>query len=173
MKSFTMNMVMAIACAAAVSAPALAAGMNRNHEGHMQQMAREPHHVLAMAYNDNLKTFAKTLQRPAEQSESPNAVMARAAVGEMRRSFDLMKQHCQDHMATMNDTMKAQMSTMMQQMDTKTATINARLEDLEREVSYAALDARIISSLADKIIHSCDGMSQMHRSTRSNTRGRN
>lgn len=173
MKRFTMNMVMAIACAAAVSTPALAVGMNGNHESHMRMMAREPHHVLAMAYNDNLRTFAKTLQRPAGRSESPDSVMARAAVVEMRRSFNMMKQHCQDHMATMSDTMRAQMSTMMQQMDTKTASINVHLEKLEREVSYSSLDGRKISLLADKIIHSCDGMSQVHSATRRNRRGGN
>lgn len=175
MKRLTVCMVMAISCVAAVSAPAFATEMSSHHAMNMnamnmRAMARAPHHMLAMAYKDNMTLFAKTLQQPAGRTEALDIVMAREAVIEIRRSFGLMKQHCEDQMMTMSDDMREQMSMMTQQMDTKIATIGTRLEELELEVSYNALDARKISDLAGTIIHECDHMSRMHMPARNNTR---
>lgn len=171
MKKFTVSIVMAILSVATVSAPALAAQMTASHARTMHKMAREPHHMLAMAYKDNLVAFAKTLRLPAGQPEAVNPVLARAAVAEMRRSFGLMKQHCQDQMMTMNADTKTQMAKMMQQMDTKIMAIGDQLAALEREISYSTLDAKKISGIAGKIIHECDQMAKMHIPARNTARG--
>ncbi|MBK5292225.1 MAG: hypothetical protein JJE04_11175 [Acidobacteriia bacterium] len=56
----------------------------------MMAMANEPHHVPAMAYHQNLATFAKRLHKQAMGASSVNVEFAQAAVAEMRRSFGQM-----------------------------------------------------------------------------------
>ena len=67
----------------------------------MSEMMREPHHVLAVAYKDNLTTFTKALNAQAKQGGPINTEFAKAAVAEIRRSFDQMSLHLQDHMNAM------------------------------------------------------------------------
>src|SRR5512134_1140670 len=68
----------------------------------MSAMKQEPHHLLAMAYRDNLVNFAKALHDAASQTQPLNPEFARDAVAEMRRSFDHMLEHHQGHMKTMD-----------------------------------------------------------------------
>ena len=49
----------------------------------MSGMMTGPHHVLAMAYHQNLATFAKSLHEQTMQASSVNVEFARAAVTEM------------------------------------------------------------------------------------------
>ena len=51
-------------------------------------------------------------------------------VVEMKRSFDLMQQHHQDHMKTVDERMKAHMSEMMKEMETQDVAIKEALEGL-------------------------------------------
>ena len=62
-------------------------GKNEMSHDHMM-MANEPHHALAMSYHQNLATFAKALHEQTMGASSVNVEFARAAVAEMRRSFD-------------------------------------------------------------------------------------
>ena len=68
----------------------------------MSSMMNEPHHALAMAYMQNIGTFAKTLQNHAEGSSPLDAKFARAAVAEIKRSLDQMEEHHGEHMKTMS-----------------------------------------------------------------------
>lgn len=124
-------------------------------------MANEPHHVLAMAYHQNLAAFAKVLQEQTVRATSVNVEFARAAVTEMRRSFDQMKQHHQEHMQTMSAAMRTKMSGMMQQMETHQAELNSQLTALEQEVQLSTPDAKKISTLAASVHSHLDAMSKM------------
>ena len=75
----------------------------------MSEMMQEPHHQLAMAYKQNLENFAKALRDEAAKTATVNPEFARAAVAEMKRSFDLMQQHHQDHIKTIDEKMKARL----------------------------------------------------------------
>ncbi|MEK8023207.1 MAG: hypothetical protein AAB229_05300 [Candidatus Hydrogenedentota bacterium] len=174
MKKFTIYIVLAILCIASVSVQVIAAKMNEHRDmtKHMRDSAREPHHMLAMAYKSNLMTFARILQQPAGRSEAVDTTMARSAVMEMRRSFEMLKQHHSDHERTMSDDMKVRMSKMTQQMDTRIATIDSRLDELELEVSYSVLNARNISELSRKIVHECNHIASMHTPARTGVTGR-
>jgi len=70
-------------------------------------MRQEPHHVLAMAYQENMMNFARALQQHAAEAKPIHSEFARAAVEEMKRSFDQMQRHHRDHMKTMDQAMKA------------------------------------------------------------------
>ncbi len=128
----------------------------------MSGMMEGPHHVLAMAYRDNLATFARALQAQVTQSKTVNLDLARPAVAEMRRSFDQMKQHHQAQMAMMGDQTKPAMSGMMQQMETRLAAISDHLTALDSEVNASTPDPKKVSEHATEILKQCAGMSAMH-----------
>jgi len=131
----------------------------------MSAMKQEPHHLLAMAYKDNLVNFAKALHHHAAMAKTVNAEFARAAVAEMRRSFDQAQQHHQAHMKTMDEKMKSQMADKMKQMDAHHATIQKHLTALEKEVQAATPDAKGVAEHVAEILKECEGMSKMHGGT--------
>ena len=142
------------------------------HEGHTTKkemshdhmmMANETHHILAMAYHQNLATFAKALHEQTAGASSVDVEFARAAVTEMRRSFDQMKQHHQEHMKTMSADTHTKMSGMMQKMETHQTEVNTQLSALEQEVQSATPDAKKVSTLAASIHTHCDAMSKMNQ----------
>ena len=141
--------------------------ISNNQQGMMDMsaMMQEPHHVLAMAYKDNLANFAKALHHEANQAKPINPEFARAAVAEMRRSFDQMQQHHQAHMKTMDDKMKAQMAGMMKQMDAHHSAIQEHLAALNKEVQTSAPVSKSISTHIAEILKHCDGITKMHAGT--------
>lgn len=76
----------------------------------MAGMMSGPHHVLAMAYGENLTTFARALNADASRSNMVSVELARPATAEIRRSFDQMKVHHQAQMSTVGTTMRMPMS---------------------------------------------------------------
>jgi hypothetical protein len=127
----------------------------------MSGMMGGPHHVLAMAYRDNLATFARALQAQVTQSKTVNLDLAQPAVAEMRRSFDQMKQHHQAQMAMMGTQPKPAMSGTMQQMDARLAALNEHLTALESEVNASTPDPTKVSEHTTEILKQCAGMSAM------------
>lgn len=136
--------------------------MNQNGMMDMSAMMQEPHHQLAMAYKANLVNFAKALQHEANQTKPINPEFARAAVAEMKRNFDQMQQHHQDHMKAMDEKMKPQMSDMMKEMDTRNLAIKQDLNALDKEAQTSAPDSKSISKYVDEILKNCESMSKMH-----------
>ncbi len=141
--------------------PAEAQGKMPMSPDHMK-MASEPHHVLAMAYHQNLAVFAKALHEQAATTGPLNLGFARAAVSEMRRSFDQMKQHHQDHMKGMSPQMHTKMGGMMEKMGTHQNEMNTQITELEREVASAQPDAKKVSTLAERAHKHLAGMTKMH-----------
>jgi polyhydroxyalkanoate synthesis regulator phasin len=138
--------------------------MGMSHDQMM--MATEPHHVLAMAYHQNLAAFAQALHEQAASAGPLNIDFARTAVSEMRRSFDQMKQHHQEHMEGVSAEMHARMGTkmrgMMEKMQTHQADMNAQLTALEQEINSSAPNAKKISTLADSVHAHLTEMATMH-----------
>ena len=135
------------------------------HEGHSatsMEMAHEPHHVLAMAYHRNLATFAKALHEQSAGASSVNLEFARAAVAEMRRSFDQMKQHHQACMQAMSAETQAKMNGKMEQMEPHRNQLNDQLTALEQEAQSATPDPKKVATLASDIVTHLDAMSKMH-----------
>jgi hypothetical protein len=128
----------------------------------MSGMMEGPHHVLAMAYRDNLATFARALRAQVSQSKTVNLDLARPAVAEMRRSFDQMKPHHQAQMAMMGDQTKPAMSGMMQQMESHMTALGEHLTALESEVNASTPDPKKVSEHATEILKQCADMTAMH-----------
>lgn len=133
-------------------------GMKDRHG--MSGMMEGPHHVLAMAYRDNLTTFARALQGQVTHSKSVDLDMARPAVAEMTRSFDQMKQHHVAQMKMMGEQ-KAPMSGMMKQHETQLAALSEHLTALQSEVSLGTPDPKKVSEHTTEILKQCARMSAM------------
>ena len=168
MKTTVISTILVALALGAFSATASTA----QHEGHTTEkemshdhmmMANDTHHILAMAYHQNLATFAKALHEHTAGASSVNVDFARAAVTEMRRSFDQMKQHHDEHMKTMSADMHTKMSGMMQKMETQQTELNTQLTALEQEVKAATPDAKKVSTLAAGVHTHCGAMSKMHQ----------
>jgi hypothetical protein len=125
-----------------------------------------PHHVLAMAYRDNLAMFARALQGQVARSKTVDLDLARPAVAEMRRSFDQMRQHHQAQMTMMGDSTKPAMSGAMQHMETHLTALSEHLTALESEANASAPDRKKVSEHTTEILKQCAAMSAMpHKAT--------
>jgi hypothetical protein len=131
-------------------------------------MALEPHHVLAMAYHQNLAAFALALHGQAAMATTLDLEISRLAVAEMRRSFDAMEKHHQEHMLTMSAEMHTRMSGRMKQLDMHQAELNSQLTALEQEVKLAKPDPKTVSILSADICAHLEAMSTLHQSDRGN-----
>ncbi len=130
----------------------------------MQEMAgmpHGPHHMLAMAYRDNLVTFAHALHSDVTRSKTVNLELARPAVAEMRRSFDQMRQHHQAQMSTMTSEMKSSMAGMMQDMEKHVTALGEHLTALETEIQASAPAPAKVSEHTAEILKLCEGMMKM------------
>lgn len=127
----------------------------------MSSMMNEPHHALAMAYMENIGTFAKTLLTQAEGSSPLDAKFARAAVAEIKRSLDQMEEHHGAHMKTMSAEMRSHMATMMKDMDMHRTMLKDAVSALEKDVRADHPDSKQIAADSDKILKHLDEMSKM------------
>ena len=167
MKTKVISTMLMVFLLGAFSAMAMAQGKKGMQHDHMtMDMAKEPHHVLAMAYHQNLASFAKTLHEQTMQTGSVNVEFAQSAVAEMRRSFDQMSQHHQEHMQKMSAEEHTKMSAMMQQMDTHHTELNTDLTALEQEVKASNPDAKKVTTLAVSISSHLAAMAKMHQGSK-------
>ena len=127
----------------------------------MHGMMGGPHHVLAMAYRDNLATFAKALQGQVTRTKSVNLEMARPAVAEMRRSYDQIREHHQAQMKMMGDHTESPMPGNMKHMETHLTSLDEHLSALESEIGASMPDYRKVMEHTTEILKKGAGMSVM------------
>ena len=127
----------------------------------MHGMMGGPHHVLAMAYRDNLATFAKALQGQVTRTKSVNLDMARPAVSEMRRSYDQIREHHQAQMKMMGDHTESPMPGNMKHMETHLTSLDEHLSALESEIGASMPDYRKVMEHTTEILKKGAGMSVM------------
>ena len=135
---------------------------HQHHQGDMSKMTQEPHHALAMAYHESMAVFAKALRQNVAQTSAVNADFARDAVAELRRNFDQMMRHHQEHMQAMSAAMRAQMDAMMKQMEPHHAKVKEQLEALERETGGERPDRQRVAQHTVELVKHLDQMSGMH-----------
>lgn len=143
--------------------PAQSAPKDAHQHGSMDagKMMNEPHHLLAMAYAENMARFAKVLEGQVKAANSVDAEFARAAIGELRRSFDTMQQHLGEHSKTAPAS-QAGHAGMMQAMNAHVSAIRQSLTALGREIDAANPSAARVSERAAEIVRHIDEMSHSH-----------
>jgi hypothetical protein len=134
--------------------------MAHEHKDHLM-MANEPHHLLAMAYHQNLMTFAKALHEQTAQATVVDLEFVRTAEKEMRRSFAEMKLHHEGHVKTMSAAMHTKMAEMRTRMEKHHTELVTLLAALEKEVNLPKPDLKTVSTLAANIHTHCRAMADM------------
>lgn len=125
-------------------------------------MTNEPHHVLALAFMQNLATFAKTLSDQAQGETPLSADFARAAVSEIRRNFDEANTHHQEHVKAMRPGRPSRMSAMTD-MDMRDSPLRAAIDTLDKDVQNYTLNSRQIATDCAVVLKRLDEMTKLHR----------
>jgi hypothetical protein len=147
---------------AAPAATPQAAAQSKDAMAHNQMMmANEPNYVLATAYHQSMLVFAKALHGQAVGAMTVNVEFARAAVTEMRRSFDMMKKYNDEYMETISAEVRTNTATMMQQLETHRADLNVQLTALEKEVALDVPDTKKVATLTTEVQTHLDAMSML------------
>ena len=128
----------------------------------MASMMKQPHAALAMAYRQNVATFARTLHSQAKAGGPLDVSLARTAVAEIRRGFDQMEVHHGEHAKMMNDDMRARMAAKMKDMDSHRAMLRDAVVALENDVRATQPDARQVAADSANLLKHLDAMSKMH-----------
>lgn len=128
----------------------------------MDSMMIEPHHVLAMTYMHTVGAFAHSLHHQALAAAPLDAAFARAAVDEIKRSFDEMEKHHAEHVKTMSEEKLAKMSAMMKKMDTHRAMLSDAVGALEKDVRADQLDSGKVAADCANVLRYLDEMSMVH-----------
>jgi len=124
-------------------------------------MVSEPNYVLATAYNESMVAFADALNGQTVGGGAVDVDFARAAVDEMRRSFDQMKKYNEAYMKTISAEVRAQSTATMQTLETQRADLNAQLTSLETEVKLDKPDAKKVATLAASVHTQLDAMTMV------------
>ena len=127
----------------------------------MGNMMTGPHHALAMAYRDNLTTFAHALQGDVARSHTVALELARPATAEMRRSLDQMVEHHRGAMAAGGMSSSSAMTAKMKDMDTHISALREHMSALEAEVATDTPRAAMVTTHTTAILKECAGMPMM------------
>lgn len=127
----------------------------------MSGMMNEPHHVLAMAYMQNLGTFAKALRDSAQGSSPLSTDFARAAVEEIRRNLDEAEEHRQEHVKTIGADMRSKMAAMTKAMDIHRSRLKNAVAGIEKDVRDHTLNSKQIAADSAEVLKHLDEMSKM------------
>jgi predicted transcriptional regulator len=122
----------------------------------------EPHHVLAMAYNENVARFARALRDQARRG-ALSSDFARAAVSEMSRSLDQANDHHREHVKTMSADVRLKMASMLKEMDARDSRLKYSLKILEKDVGEYTLNSKQIATDSDEILKQLDEMAKAHQ----------
>jgi hypothetical protein len=135
---------------------------HQHHQGDMSKMMQEPHQLLAMAHHVSMAAFTKTLGKQSEGTGALDGDFARDAVAEIRRNFDQMMRHHQEHTQAMGAEARSQMDAMMKQMEPHHAKMKEHLEALERETGGERPDRQRVAQHTAELVKHLDEMSGMH-----------
>jgi len=121
----------------------------------------EPHKILAMAYKENVATFARALRDQAHAG-SLSSDFARAAASEISRSIDQLDGHYREHLKTMSAEMRSKMAAMVKEMDLRNSKLKDAARVLDKDVGEYTLNSTQIATDSDEILKQLDDMSKSH-----------
>jgi hypothetical protein len=128
----------------------------------MSDMTNEPHQVLAMAFMQNIQTFAKTLSDQAQGDAPLSADFARAAVSEIQRNFDEANTHHQEHVKAMLPGRPSRMSGVTE-TDMRGSKLKAAIDTLDKDVQSYTLNSKQIANDCADVLRHLNEMAKMHR----------
>lgn len=121
----------------------------------MQELMANPNHRLAMGYRNNLMNFAQVLKKAAQTSTTIPGSFARTAIGEMRRSVDLLEK---EHEAVLNSIpaeKKALLGEIPKLMHEHLADVHKRLDHLNQLAKEDQVPSKEVLKDLDFILEHC------------------
>jgi len=128
----------------------------------MEQMGRNPQHLLAMGYHSNLVNFARALEKVARQGGTVPVDFARAAVTEMRRSLAQMEIYQSEAIKTMPAELKAKQGEMTRMMDAHVSEMRGHLARLEELAKGDRIDSGELLKRLQPLFKGGKGMQHGH-----------
>lgn len=122
-------------------------------------VTKEPNYVLATVHQASMLAFTRALNGQTVGGTPVDVEFSRAAVGEMRRSFDQMKKYSDAYTETISPEVRAKSTATMQGVETHRTELNAQLALLEEEVMLDKPDANKIATLSASVRTHLDAMS--------------
>lgn len=123
---------------------------------------QEPHHVLAMAYRQTIRTFAQALLDQAQSNGALSADFARAAVTEMNRNFDSSEDHYKQHMKPTNSDARLMTASAIKEMDINRSRLKDAIDILEKGVENYTLNSKQIAIDSAEVIRHLDEISKIY-----------
>jgi hypothetical protein len=138
-------------------------GMNhRMSDTDMSGRLDEPHHVLAMAYKENVARFGKALQDQA-RGGALSSDFARAAVSEMSRSLDQSDEHHAAYVKTMSGDTRLKMASILNEISARSSKLREAFRILEKDVGEYTLNSKQIVTDTGAILQRLEDMPKMHQ----------
>ncbi|HLG06441.1 MAG TPA: hypothetical protein VI383_09860 [Gemmatimonadales bacterium] len=132
--------------------------MPQHHQMPDTAMMAGPHHLLAMAYRDNLANFARVLQAEVTRSKAVAVELARPAAAEMRRSFDQMRSHHEAQMAMPGPNRATMTGMTTDQMKARLAALDEQVAALGKAVGAGGPETAKVVEITAAILKHCEGM---------------
>lgn len=128
----------------------------------MSDIMNEPHHVLAMAYMQNIGTFAKILKTQAGSSSPLNAKFAIAVVDEIKRDLTQMVEHHEEHLKIISPEMHTRMAARIKDMETHLSILKDAVSALDNDVRVDQPDSQKVTEGSVTVLKHLDEMLKMH-----------
>ena len=124
----------------------------------MEAMKKSPHHLVMMAYQNNVLTFAKTVRDMTKDGKLEDVDLARNAFAEIKRSMEKMDDMHQSHMSKMKPEMMTMMKPMREKMQAEKAIVKEHILALEKTLQADKPDAREVAKHAAALVSQLEKM---------------
>ncbi len=118
----------------------------------MAAMKKSPHHLVMMAYRNNVLTFAKTMRDMTKDGKLEDVDLVRSALAEIKRSMEKMDDIQQSHMSKMKPEMMKMMNPMMEKMQAEKTIVKEHILALEKALQADKPDAPEVNKHAAELV---------------------
>lgn len=122
----------------------------------MKEIMADPNHALAMAYRKNLLSFAKALKMAATQGDTVSPQVAQTAVGEMKRSADLLEKQHSAVLSSLPEEKRSRLGDLPKLMDQHLVDVKAGIRNLEKLAKADPVPSKALMDVLQKLSAACE-----------------
>lgn len=126
--------------------------MKKDMKMDMAAMMKSPHHLVMMAYRNNVLTFAKTVRDMTAGGKLEDVDLARNAFAEIKRSMEKMDDIHKTQMGKMSAEKLEMMKPMMEKMKAENMLVKEHITTLENALIVDTPDALHINKHAAELV---------------------
>ncbi len=125
--------------------------MKMDGDMNMSEMMKSSHHLMGMAYRQNINTLATTLVELSNGTEAVDAEFVKTIVADIKSASGMMDRIHMDHMSKMKPEMKTKMAPMMEKMKTKKEALASHIMALDAAAKAESIDMKEVGKHAAAI----------------------